>query len=668
MKMFSKVKFAVVVLGVTALVQVANAALPETTYTNGCGQSSCDYAMYAVEGDNIALLIEKDLVDSNQYDEAVLYEMVARFSDAWAMYSQMAGRTPTWGRSYTTEAGVQLPFIAVIPQSSLECGGYACGYVGWTGIELGSEYFTNDFYTDLYLYGQLDAVLFYEMGRNFWFYDNNFSGRTVNDNEVGFATGFAVFMEHEIAKRINSPVREINTTLLAEQRAFFEEYLIDPAYNWEATFMGEDYPAVPTGRLDYYPNGWRIAGSADMVSSMLLYFEQEFGSEFYNDFFKFIDLHRGEQAELNDRMVSTLFKAASDAANRNLVSEFQQWKLALPADAISYQPGSGQPNIIQYVSYDNDWFFAEWDKVETSNSFDVVITATDINTGQALQYNRNTSGAEDYPGKYYLFFHKGDLCNAFGNSSNYTLTSVSIASAEDPDEDGLFVLNDTLQCVPPCDESTDSLTNHVAAGRVRTEDVETCLWGNLFCTTETTYYSIGPDENLGTTGSSVITLKEEPVGHFSEGSCPNAGDTTAPVITLSGAEIISLNVGDGYVELGATATDNVDGDLTSQIQIVGVVDTNAVGTYTITYSVSDAVGNNASTSRSVIVTSTSTLACVEDTFANQAAAGRVQVLYGVSYYSTEATPVYLGSTIVNASDEVSMQEVDPGVWKQTTGC
>lgn len=73
-----------------------------------------------------------------------------------------------------------------------------------------------------------------------------------------------------------------------------------------------------------------------------------------------------------------------------------------------------------------------------------------------------------------------------------------------------------------------------------------------------------------------------------------APDTTAPVITLNGASVVDLNLGDTYTEEGATATDNVDGDLTSSIVIGGdTVNTNAVGTYVVTYNVSDAAGNAA---------------------------------------------------------------------------
>uniref|UniRef100_UPI002625E3CA immunoglobulin-like domain-containing protein n=1 Tax=uncultured Algibacter sp. TaxID=298659 RepID=UPI002625E3CA len=70
-------------------------------------------------------------------------------------------------------------------------------------------------------------------------------------------------------------------------------------------------------------------------------------------------------------------------------------------------------------------------------------------------------------------------------------------------------------------------------------------------------------------------------------------DTTAPVITLNGNATIDLNVGGTYTEQGATATDDLDGDITASIVIGGVVDTNIGGTYLITYDVSDAAGNAA---------------------------------------------------------------------------
>ena len=68
-------------------------------------------------------------------------------------------------------------------------------------------------------------------------------------------------------------------------------------------------------------------------------------------------------------------------------------------------------------------------------------------------------------------------------------------------------------------------------------------------------------------------------------------DDEAPVITLIDDKPIELEVGETYEEPGATAEDNVDGDLTDDIEITGEVNTDKVGDYTITYTVSDAAGN-----------------------------------------------------------------------------
>lgn len=87
-------------------------------------------------------------------------------------------------------------------------------------------------------------------------------------------------------------------------------------------------------------------------------------------------------------------------------------------------------------------------------------------------------------------------------------------------------------------------------------------------------------------------------------------DTVKPVITLTGSATINLTVGDTYNELGATATDNIDGNLTSSIVTTGTVNTNTAGTYTRNYNVSDAAGNPADqVSRSIVVSPASTTGC-----------------------------------------------------------
>ena len=69
-------------------------------------------------------------------------------------------------------------------------------------------------------------------------------------------------------------------------------------------------------------------------------------------------------------------------------------------------------------------------------------------------------------------------------------------------------------------------------------------------------------------------------------------DTTPPVITLLGSNPQTIVVGHAYVELGATALDNYDGDITASIIIdSSSVNTNSIGPYIVTYDVTDANGN-----------------------------------------------------------------------------
>ena len=68
-------------------------------------------------------------------------------------------------------------------------------------------------------------------------------------------------------------------------------------------------------------------------------------------------------------------------------------------------------------------------------------------------------------------------------------------------------------------------------------------------------------------------------------------DTNAPIITLDGDTLISLNIGSTYTEEGAVAKDDVDGEVA--VIISGSVDTSTAGVYAITYTAKDTAGNSA---------------------------------------------------------------------------
>jgi len=80
-------------------------------------------------------------------------------------------------------------------------------------------------------------------------------------------------------------------------------------------------------------------------------------------------------------------------------------------------------------------------------------------------------------------------------------------------------------------------------------------------------------------------------------------DPLPPQIQLLGPKAMSLGLGTPYVEEGATALDNVDGDLTASVVISSTLDVNVPGEYTIEYDVEDSAGNEAiTTKRTVFVT------------------------------------------------------------------
>lgn len=78
-------------------------------------------------------------------------------------------------------------------------------------------------------------------------------------------------------------------------------------------------------------------------------------------------------------------------------------------------------------------------------------------------------------------------------------------------------------------------------------------------------------------------------------------DTIAPVITLNGANPMQVGFGTVFTDPGATASDGCAGDLTSAIVVTGTVDTNLVGFYALTYTVSDPTGHTDTKVRTVEV-------------------------------------------------------------------
>jgi Cu/Ag efflux protein CusF len=112
-------------------------------------------------------------------------------------------------------------------------------------------------------------------------------------------------------------------------------------------------------------------------------------------------------------------------------------------------------------------------------------------------------------------------------------------------------------------------------------------------------------------------------------------DTVFPVITILGDNPAIVELGSSYTDAGATS----DGGET--VSTSGTVNTDVVGTYTITYSASDAAGNTTTATRTVNVVDTT---------------APVVTLTGATSVSVELGGTYteLGATATDASGAVSV--------------
>ena len=93
--------------------------------------------------------------------------------------------------------------------------------------------------------------------------------------------------------------------------------------------------------------------------------------------------------------------------------------------------------------------------------------------------------------------------------------------------------------------------------------------------------------DVAVVNDSVAIFINDGAGNFGE------PDSNAPVIQLRGDATINIVIDSTYSDAGATANDQEDGDISSRIVVANPVNTTVLGTYTITYTVSDLSGNAA---------------------------------------------------------------------------
>lgn len=282
---------------VTYSVKITVNGPPVVNYTSFDGDT---LALYAYVGANVALL-----APAPDLDRATVDALVDTFDRIYTFYNTATGRIPTLYREYEGRATV-----AVVPST---CGA-GCAYLGATGIELLEQTF-DILYTGVRDHNQYEQTIFYEFGRNFWFYEDQIEYRGT-ESTGAITTGYAVFMRFMAFQATGVTPGPFNGHDFAdfenEVSGLLDRYLADSAYNWDNTLRAGSVP----------PNPMNL-GAADLFASFLFDLRNRFGDAFIEQLWQVVG-ERPTTATTQDA-VDNFIIAASITANQDLTELFTQY-------------------------------------------------------------------------------------------------------------------------------------------------------------------------------------------------------------------------------------------------------------------------------------------------------------------------------------------------------
>ncbi|MCH8513317.1 MAG: S8 family serine peptidase [Kiritimatiellae bacterium] len=272
------------------------------------------------------------LVANPDLDAMVVNALVSNLEAARGFYAQSTGREPGLFFQYNG-----LPTIAEVPNGST-CGA-GCGYLGFTGIELTQTVFT-DLYEGVRDRNEYDQAVFYEMGRNFWFYDDELAYPDSGDDFWVIPTGYAVFMRFmsmEAAGVAGGPFNGDDfQDFEAEVRGLLGTYLADESKDWGNTLRSGQGVA----------NGMGLGGT-DLFASFLLRLTDVYGASIPNTIWQEAGVLNA--ATNTQGAVDNFIRAASSAAGENLAPLFAYWRwpvpTALESELADAYPGSAPGDL-----------------------------------------------------------------------------------------------------------------------------------------------------------------------------------------------------------------------------------------------------------------------------------------------------------------------------------
>lgn len=244
-------------------------------------------------------------------DPAVMSRIASTFDGVYLFYQGMTGRQPAPAKT--------LGGRSTIAEVDTTCGA-ACGYLGATGIEIAPPYF-DLLYTQVRDSDEWDQVLFYEFGRNFWFYGDKVEYKGA-DNTLVVTTGYAVLMRFEAIEALGlkpAPFHGSSIVPFADFKAAVEhlvdQYEADSSLNWDNTL-----------RIGKGPTNDLGLGGTDLFASMCMRLERDHGgSAFLKRLWSAVNA-QPNASTTHDALVNFV-TAASTAAGTDLTSQFRDvWR------------------------------------------------------------------------------------------------------------------------------------------------------------------------------------------------------------------------------------------------------------------------------------------------------------------------------------------------------
>ncbi|WP_336515991.1 Ig-like domain-containing protein [Pollutibacter soli] len=212
-------------------------------------------------GNHIVLLTQK-----SDLNLEVMEAIVKSLDDGYLQYKALTGKEPQ------KFAPTVINGRSTIASVNSTCGG-ACGYLGFTGIEMINPW-VDELYNDVLKTGKYHTTFFYELGRNFWFYSDQL--HFGNGYLVDVATGYSEAMKNIVTDLISLPIRNTETPVRNSLEGYAGLYKSDTTTNWKKIYE--------SGIANL--NGTPVSSHLIFASIILHFYKNSGRGSFVSAFFK----------------------------------------------------------------------------------------------------------------------------------------------------------------------------------------------------------------------------------------------------------------------------------------------------------------------------------------------------------------------------------------------